>query len=67
MNESNIIIGLNGLAKYLCISRSTAYRLVRSGALNNCCYRVGKLLRFDREMIIPALKAVDKVPWDVRA
>lgn len=60
------IDGLAGLMECLHVSKSTAFRLVKSGVLDNATYRVGRLLRFDKAKVLEALQVTNQMPWAVK-
>ena len=59
--ERNLIFGLKGLAKFLGVSYSSAYRINKSKVLSKACFRVNRSIAFDADMVLDLLREDKKV------
>ena len=53
--ERTLIFGLKGLANYLGVSYSTAYRIKKSRVLAKATFQVNRVIAFDADMVLSIL------------
>lgn len=63
MAKETLIYGLAGLMELLHVSKSTAYRIKRSGILDKCCYQVGRTVVFNKDEVLETLRVSNQMPW----
>lgn len=61
--NKNYIYGLAGLMDLLHVSKSTAYRIKKTGILDNACYQIGRTIVFDKDKVLEALLVSNQLPW----
>lgn len=61
--SKELIYGLAGLMNLLSVSKSTAYRIKRSGILDDCTYQIGRTVIFDKNKVIEKLTCSNQLPW----
>lgn len=61
--SKELIYGLAGLMNLLSVSKSTAYRIKRSGILDDCTYQIGRTIVFDKNKVIEKLSCSNQLPW----
>ena len=55
-NKKNLVYGLSGLSDLLGCSPSTAYRIKKSGIINEALHQVGKVIVIDADLVLELLK-----------
>jgi hypothetical protein len=59
--KRNLVTGLQGLANFLGVSYSTAYRIKRSKVLAKATFQVNRTIAFDADMVLDILREDKKV------
>ena len=58
--ERNLVTGLQGLANFLGVSYTTAYRIKRSKILAKATFQVKRTIVFDADMILDLLREANQ-------